>query len=323
MKKFLKVLLTIIIIIVVLAIILITILSIKNGIDAKKPYLSDDYYTSFKSDSLLEKKYSGLGDYEISNVDYAANDKKIEKYRVWYPKELENKEKVYPLIVITNASNVAALNYEPYFKRLASWGFIVIGNEDRQAGSGESTSLTLDYVLSLNEKQGNIFYHKISQENIGIIGFSQGGAGAIRAVSEFSNSNRYKTIFTGSAAYAKLAKNMGWEYDASKINIPYFMAAGTGKSDDSLKYGENDFSGVAPLFSLEENYEAMSDEVFKIRARIKDAEHEDMLTLTDGYMTAWMLWQLCDNDEAQKVFVGNEAEILSNTKWQDIKKRDD
>ena len=323
MKKLLKGILSAVIIIVVLTIILIVALSIKSSIDAKKSHLTDDYYTSFKSDSLLEQKFSGLGDYEVTNVDFEADNKKIDKFRVWYPKELESKQKEYPLIVITNASNVAALNYEPYFKRLASWGFIVAGNEDRQAGSGESTSLTLDYVLCLNDKQDSIFYKKISQTNIGIIGFSQGGAGAIRAVTEFENSNRYKTIFTGSAAYAKLAKNMGWEYDASKIKIPYFMTAGTGKSDDSGKYGENDFSGVAPLFSLKENYEAMSNDVFKIRARIKDAEHEDMLTLTDGYMTAWMLWQLCGSEEAKTVFVGNDAEILLNTKWQDIKKRDD
>ncbi len=98
------------------------------------------------------------------------------------------------------------------------------------------------------------------------------------------------------------------------------MAAGTGSSDDSGKYGENDFSGVAPLFSLKENYEAMGDDVFKLRARIKGAEHEDMLTLTDGYMTAWMCWQLQGDEEAAKVFTGESAEILSNANWQDVEK---
>ena len=214
MKKLLKGILIAVAILLVAVIVLIIVLSIKNSIDSKKPQLTEDYYTSFKSDSPLEKKYSGLGDREVANVDFDAGNKTIAKYRVWYPKELESTEREYPLIVITNASNVAALNYEPYFKRLASWGFIVAGNEDRQAGSGESTSLTLDYVLNLGEKQDSVFYQKISQTNIGIMGFSQGGAGAIRAATEFENSNKYKTIFTGSAAYPFLAKNMGWEYDA-------------------------------------------------------------------------------------------------------------
>ncbi len=321
MKKLLKGILGTVAVIIVAVIVLIVVLSIKNSIDSKKPQLTDDYFASFKSDSSLEKKYSGLGAYEVANTDFDAGDKKIDKYRVWYPKELESTEREYPLIVITNASNVAALNYEPYFKRLASWGFIVAGNEDRQAGSGESTSLTLDYVLQLNDKSDSVFSKKISQTNIGIMGFSQGGAGAIRAATEFENSNRYKTIFTGSAAYPFLAKNMGWEYDASKITIPYFMTAGTGKSDDSgVEDIYQEFGGVCPLEALKDIYSMMRQDVTKIRARIKGAEHEDMLTLTDGYMTAWMLWQLKGDEEGQKVFEGDTAEILSNVNWQDIER---
>jgi len=42
----------------------------------------------------------------------------------------------------------------------------------------------------------------------------------------------YKAIFTGSAPYPLLSKNLGWEYDISKIEIPYFMIGGTGWTDD-------------------------------------------------------------------------------------------
>ncbi len=318
MGKVLKKILIAVAVIVGVIVVLLVGLMIKSHFDSLKPHLADEYYKEFKSDFALEKKYSGLGSYEVVNKDFDANDKKIGKYRVWYPKELETTDQEYPLIIITNASNVAALNYQPYFKRLASWGFIVAGNEDRQAGSGESTSLTLDYVLKLNDQSDSVFYKKISQTNIGITGFSQGGAGAIRAATEFDNSNRYKTIFTGSAAYPFLAKNMGWEYDASKIAIPYFMVAGTGKSDDAgVENIYEKFGGVCPLEALKDTYGAMSNDVFKVRARIKGAEHEDMLTLTDGYMTAWMCWQLQGDTEAEKAFTSDNAEIMQNTKWQD------
>ena len=318
MKKLIKGIFIAVAVIVGIVVVLLIVLTIKNHFDSLKPHLTDDYYTEFKSDYELEKKYAGLGSYEVANADYDAGDKKIGKYRVWYPTELESKQQEYPLIVITNASNVAAMNYEPYFQRLASWGFIVAGNEDRQAGSGESTSLTLDFVLKLNDKSDSVFYKKISQTNIGIIGFSQGGAGAIRAATEFENSNRYKTIFTGSAAYPFLAKNMGWEYDASKISIPYFMTAGTGSSDDS---GVEDiyqkFGGVCPLEALKDIYSTMSQDVTKIRARATGAEHEDMLKRPDGYMTAWMCWQLQGDTEAAKAFTGDQAEIMQNMNWQD------
>ena len=61
-------------------------------------------------------------------------------------------------------------------------------------------------------------------------------------------------------------------------------------------------------------------DVFKIRARVTGAEHQDMLHLTDGYMTAWMLYHLQGDEEAAGVFVGDNAEILTNNGWQDIEK---
>ena len=45
--------------------------------------------------------------------------------------------------------------------------------------------------------------------------------------------------------------------------------------------------------------------------RATGAEHKDMLVRSDGYMTAWMLYQLCGDEEASKVFVGDDAEMQS------------
>ena len=218
-----------------------------------------------------------------------------------------------------NASGTPAFKYEPWFERLASWGFIVVGNEDPQAGTGETTSIMLDYLLNL--PQDHKLGGRLDTENIGIVGFSQGGAGALAAVTMYDNGTAYKTIFTGSAAYPFLAGNMGWKYDVSKIRIPYFMVAGTGETDDKgVPDITQEYAGVAPLTSLIENYEAISDDVVKVRARATAAEHEDMLARSDGYMTAWMLYQLKGDTEAASVFIGENAEILHNNNWQDVEK---
>ena len=113
---------------------------------------------------------------------------------------------------------------------------------------------------------------------------------------------------------------MGWEYDVSKVTIPYFMVAGTGKSDDSGSDPETSYGGVSPLSALTSNYNSISDDVQKIRARAVGAEHEQMLMRSDGYMTAWMLYQLAGDKEAATVFVGDNAEILHNNNWQDVEK---
>ena len=42
-----------------------------------------------------------------------------------------------------------------------------------------------------------------------------------------------------------------------------------------------------------------------------------MLDAADGYITAWLLWQLQGNGEAQDVFEGPDAVVLSNPAYQD------
>ena len=297
--------------------------SIKNKIDMSKSWLPDDYYKQLNYEMPLEKKYIGLGNYEVKNAVHKSDDKTIENIRIWYPTEMETEEVTYPMIIVVNGSNTAALNYEAFFSRLASWGFIVVGNDDRQSGTGASTSATLDYMLELNRNISSEFFGKIDETKIGCTGYSQGGAGAIRAVTEFENSDKFTCLFTASAAYSLLAGNMGWGYDVSKISIPYFMTAGTGTSDDagnSEIHNNEVFAGVAPLASLIENYENISEDVFKIRARVTGAEHEEMQLRTDGYMTAWMLYHLMGDEEAKTVFYGASAEILNNSNWQDVEK---
>ena len=278
----------------------------------------EGYYLNFKSDAPLEMKYSQLGPYETSHIEFASDNESIGKIRVWYPAKLESGSKSWPMIMVVNASGTPAASYEPFFPRLASWGFIVVGNEDGQTGNGETASLTLDFML--NMPAGSVLSGKINYDSMGIIGYSQGGAGAICAVTNYENGARYRAMFTGSAAYPTLAKNMGWEYDVSKVSIPYFMAAGTGKSDDSGNDPETSYGGVSPFSALIANYDSITDEVPKVRARAVGAEHEQMLIRSDGYMTAWMLYQLTGDEEAGTVFLGENAEILHNANWQDVEK---
>ena len=278
----------------------------------------EGYYKNFKSDAPLEVKYSQPGSYETAYTEFASDHESISKIRVWYPNDLETDDKVWPMIMVVNASGTPAASYEPFFQRLSSWGFIVVGNEDPQTGNGETASLTLDFMLHVPD--GSVLSGKIDYENIGIIGYSQGGAGAICALTNYENGKNYKTIFTGSAAYPTLAKNMGWEYDASKVTVPYFMAAGTGRSDDSGNDPDKGFGGVSPLSALIDNYNKVTDSVMKVRGRAVGAEHEQMLMRSDGYMTAWMLYQLTGDEEAGMVFIGEDAEILHNANWQDVEK---
>ena len=99
------------------------------------------------------------------------------------------------------------------------------------------------------------------------------------------------------------------------------MCAGTGQNDDAgLDKTSEEYQGASPLWALTESYEAVPGSAMKVRARASGADHGDMLLKCDGYMTAWMLYQLKGDQEAAKAFVGSDAEILTNSNWQDIEK---
>ena len=148
MKKVLKII-GIALLVIIGGFIIIT--TIKNMIVNNSSWVNDNYYEDFKSDAELEKKYAGLGSYEVQEVKYKSDNKKIRNIRIWYPTDLENSNKKYSVIFVVNASNVASFNLGAAYKRLASWGFIVVGNDDRQSGTGESLSESLDFILNVDK----------------------------------------------------------------------------------------------------------------------------------------------------------------------------
>lgn len=212
-----------------------------------------------------------------------------------------------------------------YSSTLLLGGFIVIGNEDENSRTGVSSSDSLAFFLEQNENHQSIFYGKIDTENIGIGGHSQGGVGAINAVTNFENGSYYKALWTASTTSSFYGQDGGlgteWRYDVSKITIPYFMVAGASGLDAgrATSIDETENQGICPLWSMTENYEKIPDASNKVMARRCNTDHAPMLYSADGYMTAWFMYYLQGDTEAGKAFYGDNAEITTNTIWQDVK----
>lgn len=314
MKKFLKILAIILLIIIAGLFILFKLIE----------YRGNHYYKYLETEKDLEKKYSELGDHKVSFKSFDADSDVFKKYEIWYPAELENSDEKYPLVVIANGTGTPASKYKSFFKHLASWGFIVIGNEDENSRSGESSSKSLDYVLNLNEDKNSIFYNKIDTDNIGISGHSQGGVATINAVNNWDNGKLYKAMYTASATAPFWGQEgqlgTDWAYDVTKINIPYFFTSGIGYFDagQAVSIEETSGQGICPLYAMNEIYNELTTE-YKVMGRLVDMDHGETLQKADGYMTAWFMYWLKDDLQAGDIFFGNDAEILTNTNWQDVK----
>lgn len=301
MKKMLKIIGIIILIPIVLVIVLLVIMSFI-------PMTPNNYTKEVKTGGDIEAKYLSMGDYKVKNIKRDGSEI-TKKYYIYYPEELKNSDQKYPVVVILNGTGVLPKKYKALFKHLASWGFVVIGNDDGSTGFGKSADETIDLIISENDNSNSIFYGKLDLDNVGITGHSQGGAGVFTATTIMEHKDKYKTAVALSPTHEETAHVFGWKYDLTKINIPTLMIAGTN--------GDFETQSVIPIEKMIQMYNKIPSS--KAIARRIGAEHGQMLYSADGYVTAWFMWQLQGDKEASKAFVGDSPEISNNKLYQDVR----
>ena len=289
------------------------------------PSVTADYYTQTRTGGEIEARYTAMGEYDVTYAEYPARDVLIKRYEIWYPSGLAQEDREWPVVVMANGTGVPATRYAPVFRHLASWGFVVIGNEMQNSWSGEASAGALDLLAELNEDPSSLFYHKLDLDNVGSAGHSQGAIGAINAVTAQPNGDSYKALYLASTPSSLYASTLEWAYDPALIDVPCFMTAGTGLLDageaGSPEVAEEAQEvSISPLWSQEENYGLIPDSVPKLRARRTGADHAEMLPWPDGYMTAWFCYWLQGDETAGRAFLGPDAEIAQNPLWQDLEK---
>ena len=199
---------------------------------------------------------------------------------------------------MVNGTGVYASKYPALFKHLASWGFIVIGNEDPSTCSGDSADATLAYLLEQNDDPNSVFYQKVDTAHIGITGHSQGGVGVFNAVTQQPHGNLYTCAVSLSPTEMELADAIGLHYEPDKMTVPTLLLAA-------------DANDVITPEGAQKVYDAMT--VPKAMALRSGMDHGKMLYSADGYVTAWFLWYLQGDGDAAKVFSGDSAELLRNS----------
>ena len=267
-----------------------------------QPFVPNNYTQTVKTGGELEAKYLAMGTSQVEHME-VPTEEEWGNINVYYPKELTESSENYPVVVMVNGTGVYSSKYPALFKHLASWGFIVIGNEDPSTYSGSSADTTLAWLLNENENPDSRFYQKVDTGHIGISGHSQGGVGVFNAINEQPHSGLYTCAVSLSPTQLDWAEALKMHYEPEKTNIPIFILAAV----------END---VITPDGAKQLYDAANSE--KVAALRKDMDHGKMLYSADGYVTAWFCWQLKDDEEAANAFVGEDAELLRNPLYQDI-----
>lgn len=302
MRKILK-------IIGIIVLILIVGISILLKFLGSRPVVPANYTQDTETGGPIEAKYMATGSHEVSTYEEPVLQG-FSKYTIDYPTELETTDEKYPVIVVCNGSGTPISKYLSVPEHFASWGFIVIGTEEEYDWSGFSAEMCIRHLQKLNDSESigenkNIFYQKVDFDNVGIVGHSQGGVGVLNAITAQKHADIYKTAVSLSPTNKELAHNLEWDYDAALVDTPILLIAGAGGEDDWVITGEQ----LQSIYSdIDRN---------KVMLRRKDTPHNETLYAANGYVTAWFIWHLQDDDEAAKAFAGDNAEIYMNGLYQD------
>ena len=271
------------------------------------PVIHEGYNQKIETGGEIEQKYLQNGSYETLKLTEKA-EKPIRKYTVYYPAELESSDRAWPMVLIVNGTGGKATKYEPEFEQLASWGFIVVGNQDKGTGTGETTIATLHWILDQNNDPDSVFYHRIDLDNIGITGHSQGGAAVMNVLTKYEEASCFKCAAPLSPVSENTTEQTtNYTYDSSDVSCPILLLAGT--------EGEFEVDIVIPIDELNRMYDKI--DAPKAMARRTNMTHDDMLYKAEGYVAAWFMWLLQGDEEAAEAFIGDTPELLSNPLYQD------
>jgi len=281
----------------------------------------------------LDAKYNAEGSYEVKSVVKMMPLDLMAKYqltlleqswgenfdwdsvKIWYPAELETSDKKYPVVAFCNGSNGRyddELGTPEFLEYIASHGFIVLGNNQENDGLGKAVAGSIALMLRLNAQEGDLFYGRVNEDAIGVVGGSQGGPGAVNASIKFEGvSEKIKCICNHSQSSKSIATGIGWykkDFSYEAVDKPFFMMATTGPFDEA----------IIPTADFDSEYDECTNAPTVIKGRAKYAEHGDTLVFAKGYTVAWFLWQLCGDSEAANVFIGDNAELFNNARWIDV-----
>ena len=269
---------------------------------SRRPFVPNDYTETVETGGALEAKYLAMGPYEVKQVKAEAPED-WKEFVAYYPAQLEDSGDQWPAVVFVNGTGVYASKYPALFRHLASWGFIVLGNEDPGTFSGDSTDATLAWLLEQNGDPDSVFYQKVDTAHMGLSGHSQGGVGVFNAISEQPNGGLYTCAVSLSPTQEDLAAALNIPYDPSKTVIPTLVLAGT--SNDVITP-----EGMEKLYGKLGGPKAM--------ALRTDTDHGSMLYSGDGYVTAWLMYWLRGDEEAGKAFWGEAPELAGNPNWRGV-----
>ncbi len=260
----------------------------------------------------------GTGPYSALMV----TDSSLPTHTIFRPKNLTafGKDNKLPIVAWGNGACAnSPWEHVNFLSEIASHGFLVVAigimPEDGRRDYGRSTSKqmidAIDWAIAQNNDKASQYYNKLDVTKIAVSGMSCGGLQTLEAAPDprvttamICNSGILGNPGSGMPGMPALKKDHLEKLHASAI---YILG---GESDIAYNNGMDDFKRInhVPVFAANLNvghggtYGKPHGGDFAIVA------------------TAWLKWQLKGNDEASKMFVGENCGVSQMPGWKVEKK---
>lgn len=258
---------------------------------------------TFSDSTPLIQKYASIGSFSEEILEIKS-DENENLYRIYLPKGMTSRA---PLIIWGNGTNAGPGKYDGIMKHLAQWGFIVIDTYSKNTGTGKEMNDALTYLIESQADTNNILYNKINLTSIATVGHSQGATGAINCHTNFQNDSMIKTIVSIALPALKWAKDKD-KYDTSKITGSFLILSG--KKDQFISPTSSNIAAID-----------QTNDISALCLILKGAGHNEIQGNGGNYrnlLTAWLQYQLKNDEVAKTVFKGSDAEIYGSSLIEDI-----
>ena len=263
-----------------------------------------------------KKSDGGSGPYKAVVI----GEPTLPTHAVYRPKDLSpfGKDVKLPIVLWGNGGGAnSSASYDQFLSEIASHGFIVVAigpvpgaakdgkAKDGKGGATTSSQLLdgLDWAVAQNEKNGD-YQGKLDTKKVAAMGHSLGGLQAL----EVSTDPRITTTVCWNSGVLGGGKSFGPKVsrdDLNKLKVSSLAYFNGGPKDIATPNAEADFQAIKSL------------PVFYATI---DVGHGGTFGQTNGGVygavgVAWLKWQLQEDKEAAKMFLGDPPGLAADKKW--------
>nr|WP_320021164.1 hypothetical protein [uncultured Draconibacterium sp.] len=255
----------------------------------------------------------GTGEYKAIMI----SEPSLATHTVFRPQDLSafGRKNKLPIIAWGNGACAnSPWEHINFLNEVASHGFLVIAigpmpaEGEQGGGRSQSSQLTdaIDWAIAQNSDKNSPYYKKIDVKNIAVSGMSCGGLQTLEIAPDprvtttvICNSGIFIDPITGFPGMPDLKKD-----DLKKLHTPTLYLLG-GETDIAYNNGMDDYKRInhVPVFVAN-----------------LDVGHGGTYREPHGgefakVATAWYQWQMKDDKEASKMFVGDDCGLCNDDEW--------